>query len=226
MSYDFYYWPIPFRGHPIRFILAYAGAEWDEHGFDDVAALKNLPVADKPYPFLAPPVLHDRETDTWLSQMPAIAMYIGRKHDLISDPDQSLRIVCDASDILLEITRNHGATLWDADSWAEFRANRLPMWMQLHEALCDDTEAYLFGRDTPGLADLVLSGLWQTMTERLPPLREDLETHAPTLTAIIDRVVDLPAIAALRAEWAGRRPLYCAGQIEQSLLTVLNMRTQ
>ena len=73
MSYDFYYWPIPFRGHPIRFILAFAGTEWDEHGFEEVAALKNLPVADKPYPFLAPPVLHDRDTDTWLSQMPAIA---------------------------------------------------------------------------------------------------------------------------------------------------------
>ena len=225
MSYDFYYWPIPFRGHPIRFILAFAGAGWDEPGFEDVAALKNLPVADKPYPFLAPPVLHDRDTDTWLSQMPAIAMYLAGKHDLISNPDQSLRIACDASDILLEITRNHGATLWDADSWAEFRANRLPMWMQLHEALCNSTDAFLFRRETPGLADLVLAGLWHTMADRLPPLREDLETHAPSLTAYVDRVANLPAIAALRAKWTDRRPLYCAGQIEQSLLTVLNMRT-
>ena len=78
MRYHLYYWPLPFRGHPIRFALAWAGADWQEYGFEEVARLKNTPVSDKPYPFLAPPVLHDTETDTWISQMPAIAMYVGR----------------------------------------------------------------------------------------------------------------------------------------------------
>lgn len=223
MAYKLYYWPIPFRGHPIRFILAQAGAEWQEHGFAETAALKNMAVAEKPYPFLAPPVLHDPDSDTWLSQMPAIAMYLGRKHGLISDPDQTLRLVCDASDILLEITRNHGAKMWDAGSWADFREDRLPLWMQVHEAMAAGAEAYLFGRDTPGVADLVLAGLWHTMVDRLPPLRADLHTHAPTVEAIAYRAADLPAIRDLRAIWADSDPHYCAGQIEDSLLSVLGL---
>lgn len=70
-QYTLYYWPIPFRGHPLRFVLAHVGASWDEPDFAEVAALRDLPVADKPYPFLAPPVLYDHGNATWLSQMPA-----------------------------------------------------------------------------------------------------------------------------------------------------------
>ena len=108
-DYTLYYWPIPFRGHFIRYILAHVGARWDEPSFKTVAAVKNAPVSQQPYPFLAPPMLHDHATGKRLSQMPAIAMYLGRKHKLIGDPDETLRLLCDASDILLEITRSHGA---------------------------------------------------------------------------------------------------------------------
>jgi len=224
--YDFYYWPLPFRGHPVRYLLADAGANWTDHGYEDTAALRALPVAKRPYPFLAPPLLHDTEAGIWLSQLPAIAMYLGRKLDRIADPDQTLRVVCDASDVLLEITRSHGAQMWDRPAWEGFLATRLPLWMELHEALATGSgvsfqAGYLFGAKEPGVADLTLAALWGTMVERLPPVAPILAAHAPTLAGLVARVSDRPAIAALRAEWEDRRPRYCGGQIEASLMEMV-----
>ncbi len=225
-DYELHYWPIPFRGHLLRFILAHVGATWDEPDFAELAAFKGRPATDKPYPFLAPPVLHDPETGIWLSQMPAIAMYLGRKHDLIHDPDQSLRIACDAADILLEITRGHGAQMWDREAWDAFTNQRLPLWMQLHERLvaqCGVTaeEGFCFARVAPGLADLLLAGLWHTMIDRLPGMRALLHEHAPTVEGLADRIAATPRIAALVDQWKDCASRYCAGQIEDSLMDML-----
>jgi glutathione S-transferase len=216
--YVLYYWPIPFRGHPIRFILAQVGAGWSEVDHDTILALKDAAPEAHPYPFMAPPLLFDRDTGRWLSQMPAIVMALGRAHGLTRDADLELRLACDASDILLEITRGHGAQMWDAPTWAAFRDHRLPRWMRLHECLVPEA-----GMDARGLAPLILAGLWHTMTDRLPPLRPMLDAEAPMLAALIDEVAARPAIAGLRAVWAGSQPVYCAGQIEASLLSVLGM---
>lgn len=218
MSYSLYYWPIPFRGHFIRMILAQVGADWDEPGFDALSELKGRPPADQPYPFMAPPLLHDRDADRWLSQMPAIVMYLGRKHGLSRDADLELRLICDASDILLEITRSHGAQMWDGASWAEFTAARLPRWMAIHQVLAD---RHGLTGDTPGLAELILAALWHTMVDRLPGLRPLLCEHAPGIAALGDRVAGLPWVSAMLDDWQDRTPRYCGGQIEASILAML-----
>lgn len=228
--YQLHYWPIPFRGHFIRFVLAYAGLAWDEPGFDAVVGLKNRDAADQPYPFMAPPLLTDTLTGTHLSQMPAILMALGRTHGLLTEPDRTLRLICDASDILFEITRYHGALMWDAASWTEFHGSRLPRWMQIHERIVAEAgvtaaAGYLRGGAHPGLADLVLGALWHTMADRLPPLRPLLHANAPVLEGLADRIAAEPPVAALIADWAGRRPVYCGGHIEASLLNMLNMET-
>ncbi|MDQ2092222.1 hypothetical protein [Marimonas arenosa] len=210
--YGFYYHPIPFRGHFIRYVLAEAGQEWDEPGHDEVMRLKALPVAEQPVPFMAPPVLHDRDRDLWLPQMPAIVMHLGREHGLSRDADLELRLLCDASDILFEITRWHGAQMWEAKSWAAFTGGRLPRWMRMHERLAGSAE---------GLADLVLAALWHTMVDRLPGLRALLHDTAPRLEARVDAVAASPRVAAMLETWSGREPRYCAGQIEASLLDML-----
>jgi len=225
-EFTLHYWPIPFRGHPIRFILAHHGADWDEADAATVAALKDRAPADKPYPFLAPPLLHDRGQGVWLSQMPAIAIYLGRRFGLTREPDQSLRLICDLSDILLEITRYHGALMWDRASWAAFRDQRLALWMQLHERMAAENgvsrdAGFLFGGEAPGTADLCLGAVWHTMIDRLPGLRRLLHSHAPTVEGLADRIADLPRIAMLRAKWQDSKPIYCAGQIEESLMEVL-----
>lgn len=56
-DYTLVYWPLPFRGHFVRFVLSHVGACWDEPGRDEVKALKSAPVATQDFPFMAPPSL-------------------------------------------------------------------------------------------------------------------------------------------------------------------------
>ena len=213
--YELFYHPIPFRGHFIRYVLAQAGQGWIEPSHDEVIALVRKDVAIQPVPAMAPPVLHDRKSGLWLPQMPAIVMHLGREHGLSRDADLELRLLCDASDILFEITRWHGALMWDAPAWAEFTGARLPRWMRLHEALLPPEAA------EPVLGDLILAALWHTMVDRLSGLRPCLARTAPGLQTRVDAVAATPKVAAMLAHWHGRRPLYCAGQIEASILEML-----
>jgi len=217
-EYTLYYWPIPFRGHFIRYILAHVGARWEEPSFDTVVAAKNAPVSQQPYPFLAPPMIHDHATGKRLSQMPAIAMYLGRKHKLIGDPDESLRLLCDASDILLEITRSHGAQMWDRAAWDDFTETRLPRWMRLHERVASQIK---LSATTPNLCCLTLAALWHTMIDKLPRLRPLLHANAPGVEALTDKIAARAEIAAMLETWQGDGPRYCGGQIEASLLEML-----
>ncbi len=218
--YKLYYWPIPFRGHFIRFMLAQAGQQWAEASFEEVAALKDDDPTLSRYPVLAPPVLEDRVTGVRLAQMPAIVMALGREYSLIRDPDVALRLTCDASDILFEITRTHGAQMWDAPSWQGFVEERLPRWLAVHEAVAKTLDA-----GAPGAEEIILTALWHTMIDKLPPLRSIAQTHAPGLVALVDHVTATPAIAGVITDWADKKPIYCAGQIEASLLNVLNMES-
>ena len=218
-DYTLYYWPIPFRGHFVRYALARAGATWDEPGMEALAQLKNLPPADQPTPFMGPPVLVDHGTGQALSQMPAIVMHLGRAHGLIGDADLALRLLCDANDVLFEITRGHGAQMWDRGSWATFRDQRLGRWLAMHDHLAQDL---LQGLDPthPGLEALTLTALWHTMADHLPALRPQLTACAPGLMTLVDQVAATPALARMRAPWQGTG--YCGGQIEASLLDMLN----
>lgn len=225
-DYTLYYWPIPFRGHFVRIVLAHVGVSWDEPGFEAVAGLKNAPVGEQPYPFMAPPLLVDHAAGRSLSQLPAILMYLGRENGLIADEDETLRLVADAMDVLTEITRWHGAQMWTRPDWTAFVTGRLPRWMQIHERVGRDRgltpkAGFALGTAEVSLADLVLTGLWHTMVDRLPALRPLLHVNAPAIEALVDRVAAGPGIAAMLADWAERRPLYCAGEIEASILEML-----
>ena len=225
--YKLYYWPIPFRGHFIRYVLAHVGASWEETDFTEMGQFKNEPLEEKPYPFLAPPVLYDQSDDKYLGQLAAILMYLGRKYDLIGDADESLRIINDALDILLEITRMHGAQMWDEESWTTFISERLPNWLFIHERWLTEQTAnspYAHGRTQIGLSDLVLTALWQTMADKLPNMGETIKKHAPTVMAHTDAIAETAKIKAVRKDWESSSILYCAGQIEASILEMLNKR--
>lgn len=214
-DYTLHYWPIPFRGHFIRYALAVAGARWDEAVIDPAGAT---------YPFRAQPLLTDHAVGRQLSQTPAILMYLGRTHALTVEPDETLRLICDAMDVLYEITRFHGAQMWDRPAWDAFVDGRLARWMAIHEEICRlngvtaDT-GQLFGQDAPSLADLALAALWHTMVDKLPALRPRLHRNAPRLEGLVDRVAGRDEIARVRADWPG--PAYCGGQIEASIRDML-----
>ncbi len=231
-SFTLYYWPIPFRGQFIRWVLAFAGAEWDEPRADEVVEMMSQGVGLQPVPHMAPPFLVDHGDNVALSQMTAILAYLGDKFGLIpDDPGRAaltLKVIGDANDVLEDITRNGGARMWTKDEWGQFAVTRLERWMLIFEHLgrqhsMTPQGGHLLGTEEPSLADLVAGCLWFTMADKLPRIGALLEIKAPGVAALSHRMAKLPAIAALREDTDRRfGPVYCGGQIEASLRKVLD----
>lgn len=229
-DYTLYYWPVPFRGQFIRAVLAHVGATWREANAEEIGALMKSPPAAQLVPHMGPPVLTDRGTGLSLAQMPAILSYLGHKHGLIpEDPARSaltVKIIADANDVLYEMTLHNGAQMWTRKRWDDYRP-RLGRWMEIFEEHgrrhgLTVEKGHLLGTASPGLADLVVYSLWGVMTSKLPELRPFLETSAPAIAALSDRIAELPEQQELRrrsdAEYGEE---WCSGQIEASLRAVL-----
>lgn len=229
-DYDLTYWPVPFRGQFIRAILAYAGKSWDEHDSGEIGELMDLDPAEQPIGFMGPPVLIDTRSGFALSQMPAIALYLGDSLGLIPDePAQralTAKVVNDANDVIDEITLDGGREMWTEAKWQEF-VPRLRRWMGIWEALAarhgvTEEGGHLLGTAQAGVADIVTSTLWSTMGDRFPPLQALLDETAPLTAALTRRLQATPALVALReASFRQYGQSYCGGQIEKSLRRVL-----
>lgn len=230
--YTLNYWPIPFRGQFIRYVLAHAGQDWAEPGPEAVDALRVAPVGDQPLPMMAPPMLHDAEADVWLSQMPAILSYLARQHGLM--PEDSRRaaltdkVVADCNDVLDEMTQSGGKRMWDQESWDAYAEDRLPRWLAIFEETgrahgLTREGGTILGTEQPVLADLATACLWATMTEKLPPLARIVEDHAPAVLYLSRRIAARGPIAAMRAEQDAKNgaEVWYGGQIEASLREVL-----
>lgn len=228
-DFDLYYWPLPFRGQFIRAILAYHGATWHEHDADANSALMARALGDQPVPFMGQPVLIDHANGFAISQMAAIAVYLGEKFALLPDTPAgralTAKVVNDANDVIDELTLFGGRQMWTKHSWDEF-VPRLQKWMQIFEDLgkrhgltADD--GYLLGTDQPTVADIVTSTLWATMAAHLPAVARLLPGTAPAIHGLSTRLQAHPALAALKAS-SDRQygDAYCGGQIEQSLKKV------
>ncbi len=230
-DFTLYYWSAPFRGQFVRAVLAWAGKTWTEAGDARIGELMEGPVKAMPVPFMGPPVLVDERTGFAISQMPAILLYLGESLELMpADAAQralTLKVVCDANDVIDELTRDGGASMWTGDRWAEFEP-RLRKWMSFWEEIgrrngLKARSGCLLGGETPGMADVVTATLWTTIVDRFPKIGEILEAAAPHAAALARRVSDLPALAAVAAQaredygetWSG-------GRIEASLRKVLD----
>lgn len=229
-DYTLYYWPIPFRGQFVRSVLAHAGAAWTEAGIDDLIALKDAEPVKQLVPHMGPPVLTDHAADLSLAQTQAILGYLGDKYGLIpADPARAAltaKIIADANDVLYEMTLHNGAQMWTQKRWDTYRP-RLARWMAIFEERgCRHgltiEEGHVLGTNATGLADLVVHILWGVMTSKLPALRPLLETTAPAIAALSDRIARLPEQEELRkrcdAEYGDE---WCSGQIEASLRAVV-----
>jgi glutathione S-transferase len=229
-DYDLYYWPAPFRGQFIRTILAYAGKSWDEHDSGEIGELMEAEPADQPVPFMGPPVLIDNRSGFALAEMPAIAIYLGVSLGLAPTAPDLLamtgKVVNDANDVIDEITLDGGRLMWTRESWAGF-VPRLKRWMAIWEAtgarhgLTAD-RGFLLGTESAGVADIVTSTLWSTMSDRFPIIGQWLDETAPGTAGLSRRLQEMPDLAALRrksVELYG--DTYCGGQIERSLRKVL-----
>jgi len=230
MDYTLYYWPIPFRGQFVRAVLAHAGASWREASVDELVALEGEAPENQPVPHMGPPVLVDHAADLALSQTQAILTYLGRKYGLFPpDPRRealTAKIIADANDVLYEMTLHNGAQMWTPERWKGYRP-RLTRWMEIFEALgrrhgLTVEAGQMLGSEAPGIADLVAYALWGVMTAKLPALRSLLDTTAPGIASLSDRIGRLPEQAVLR-EGSDRDygTAWCGGEIEASLRAVL-----
>ncbi|HSM95714.1 MAG TPA: glutathione S-transferase [Rhizomicrobium sp.] len=229
-DYELYYWSVPFRGQFVRAVLAYAGKTWTEAGDGAIGRLMEGPAKKMPVPFMGPPLLIDRRAEFAVSQMPAIVLYLGETLRLLPDDPalraMTMKIVCDANDVIDEITLQGGMQMWTEARWKEF-VPRLKKWMSFWEetgrrhGLKKDS-GFLLGGNKPGIADVVTATLWGTMTGRFKKLDAMLKKSAPMTAALTQRVSALPALKTLAAK--AREDYgdsYCGGQIEKSLRKVL-----
>jgi glutathione S-transferase len=229
-DFDLYYWSVPFRGQFVRAVLAYAGKSWTEGGDEAISRLMGAAVRDMPVPFMGPPLLVDKKAHFAVSQMPAIVLYLGETLGLLPDDPgdraMTMKIVCDANDVIDEITLDGGRLMWTEKRWDEF-VPRLKKWMSFWEetgrrhGLTADN-GFLLGGEKAGIADVVSATLWSTMTERFAVLKTLLEETAPLTAALTARVAALPPLAELAAKTReAYGETYCGGQIEASLRKVL-----
>lgn len=229
-DYTLYYWSAPFRGQFVRAVLGWAGKTWDEGGDDRIGDLMEGPVKSMPIPFMGPPVLVDHSNDFAISQMPAILLYLGESLELMPKDAArralTLKVVCDANDVIDELTRDGGKSMWTEDRWNAFQP-RLEKWMSFWEETgrrhgLESTKGYLLGGREPGLADVVTATLWTTIVDRFPTIGQTLDRTAPCTAALARRVSNLPALitAADRAR-ADYGDTWSGGQIEASLRKVL-----
>jgi glutathione S-transferase len=231
MNYKLYYWPAPFRGNFIRFLLAEAGEKYEDASVKEISGLYSSPVEDQPHPMMAPPFLHDLDRDVFLSQMPAIVMYLSDKLDLLpQDPYKSAicnKLVLDCNDVLIEITNYNGSVMWERESWRQFRDKRLKRWLEIFELTgrtfgLNSDSGYMLGGQQISIADIVTYALWGTMIRCLPELRADCSKHAPCVFGLCQRIESRSNIKQMvdnqEKNWGKQ---YCGGQIEKSIRSML-----
>ncbi|MGF1457708.1 MAG: glutathione S-transferase family protein [Leptolyngbyaceae cyanobacterium] len=231
MNCKLYYWPVPFRGNFIRVLLAEAGEKYDEATDEEIVDLMSLPLQEQPLPSMAPPFFYDGDSNIFLSQMPAIVMYLADKLNLLpDDPWRShlcLKLLLDSNDVLIDITNWNGTAMWDRASWRQFRTERLKRWLELFEQLgqqfgLGSTSVYLLGGTQITVADLATYALWGTMTRCLPQLRADCQQQAPHIYELCQQIEQRPKVQQfVKAQLAKSDDLYCGGQIERSIRHML-----
>lgn len=231
MNYKLYYWPVPFRGNFIRLLLEEADEQYDEATHEEIIELYAKSPEAQPFPAMAPPFLHDVRSDIFLSQMPVIVMYLSEKLNFLpKDSFKSaicLKLLLDSNDLLAEITNLNGTIMWEHKSWKQFREKRLKRWFEIFEQTgqqfgLNSKSGYMLGGDQISVADIATCALWGTMIRCLPELSVDCRKHAPNVFALCQRIENRPKIQTfVEDQLQSYGNLYCAGQIEKSIRSML-----
>ena len=225
-EFQLFYWPIPFRGCFVSYLFAYRDVPLlDDSDFEEIEALMSRDPAEQDIPFMGPPVIRDIEKNRNLSQMPAIVLYVSHKLDLMPEEpfDQAMcmKILMDCNDLLMEICRYNGSTMWEREEWHQFRTQRLPRWMQIFE---ESLKRDFIGKDLVSFADIGVFALFGNMIRCLPELEADLLSHAPGIHALCQGIGAEPSLARYVADQELKYgKLYCGGQIEKSIRRMLEM---
>ncbi len=221
-----YYWPIPFRGCFVSYLFAYRDVPLlEESDFEAIQKLKSLHPGEQDIPFMGPPVLQDLESGRSLSQMPAIVLYASDTLGLMPedpfDVAMCMKVLMDCNDVLMEICRYNGSTMWVREDWLEFRSRRFPRWLRIFE---ESLKRDAIGKDEVSFADIGVFALFGNMSRCLPELEADILDRAPGIHALCQRLGSKPSLAGYVAdEERSYGKLYCGGQIEASIREMLEL---
>jgi glutathione S-transferase len=222
--FKLYYWPLPFRSSFITHLFAFQGVPLqEERRFEVILAMWHRHPKDQPIPLMGPPLLQDLQTGQMLSQLPAIVLHVSRAIELLPDDpfDQAMamKVLMDCNDVLVEICRSNGSTMWDREIWIEFRGERLPRWLAIFEEM---RKRGHFGGPTMTFADIAVHALFANMVRCLPELEVDLYERAPKVQAHCREIGANQSLADYVASEASTYgQLYCGGQIEESIRAML-----
>ncbi|MEM1111881.1 MAG: glutathione S-transferase family protein [Pseudomonadota bacterium] len=223
-DYELIYWPLPFRGCFVSYLFAYRDVPLIEiSDFDEINSQKDRPCKDQAIPFMGPPTLRHRTSGFTLSQMPAIVLHVAPELDLLperhADLSMGLKVFMDCNDILMELCRYNGSTMWERDEWLVFRLQRFPRWLEILEECC---KRGLFGAQASSFVDIAVYALLGNMTRCLPELEGDVVDNAPLTFQLCRKIGAEPSLASYVEGQAARYgQLYCGGYIEASIRDML-----
>jgi glutathione S-transferase len=137
------------------------------------------------------------------------------------DRAMCVKILMDCNDVLMEICRYNGSSMWLREDWVQFRSQRLPRWMQMFE---ESLGRGFIGRNLVSFADIGTFALFGNMIRCLPDLEPDLLDQAPGTHALCQRIgAERPLARYVADEEIRYGRLYCGGQIEKSIRDMLQM---
>lgn len=228
-QFKLYYWPIPFRRCFITYLFAYCDIPFLlECRPEKIEQLKNLSPKEQTTPFMGPPILEDLHNQRSISQMPAIVHYISRELGLYpKEPfaaSSATKVLMDCNDVLMEICRYNGSTMWTHEQWQTFQTERLPRWMHIFEA---SLEQDFFGSNPVSFADISVYALFGNMIRCLPELEKDLLSYAPQVYVHCHTIGKKSSLANyIEEEQKQYGSLYCGGQIEASIREMLALDSE
>ncbi len=223
-KYQLSYWPLPFRGCFISYLFAYRDVPLlEQTDFAEIDALRRTNVKDQSVPFMGPPVLRELATDRALSQMPAIVLYVSRELELLPDDPfemaMAMKVLMDCNDVLMEICRYNGSSVWCREEWIEFRTKRLPHWLRI---FAESLTRGFIGNERVTFADIGIVALFGNMMRCLPELEPDVIAAAPKIHLLCSQISAKPSLAEfIKSEDERYGKLYCGGQIEASIRAML-----
>jgi glutathione S-transferase len=206
MTYELWYWPgIPGRGEYVRLSLEAGGIPYVDQAFENPDALMGDLKMRVPQPF-APPYLV--AGDLVIAQVANILLYLGDEHGL-APKDKAGRYL--AHQIELTITdmvaeahdTHHPVELMSyyedqkpeaKRRAADFRTNRMPKFLGWFERMLERSSGDWLTGERWCYADLSLFHLVDGLRFAFPTRMDALQRDWPKLTALYDRVADLPEL--------------------------------
>jgi glutathione S-transferase len=188
------------RAEASRLILAYAGAEYEDHRFEGA----EWPAYKSKTPFGQVPVLEIDNGKAVMSQSKAIARYLGNEFNLVpKDHIQAGRadMLVDGYDDLLK----HFAPWFQEkdpekkkEIWKKLEVEHIAPFLTLYEKFLGETGTGYFVNNSITWADLFLFEIFHSTKHTSPHL---FDSH-PKLAAFINKIASEPKIQA----WLKKRP--------------------